>query len=87
MVEIVKAEAIETSLWHKSNVSPKEYFEVIELKGGVAELHCRIGGIIGGGDEETIDALARYGRVIGILSTLKEEFVDMSSSVELESPN
>ena len=83
MVEIVKAEARETSLWQKANVMPEEYFEVIRLKGGVAELHCKIGGIIGGGDEETIDSLAHYGRVIGILSTLKEEFVDMSSLVEL----
>jgi geranylgeranyl pyrophosphate synthase len=83
MFEIVKAEAREASLWQKANVMPEEYFEVIRLKGGVAELHCKIGGIIGGGDEETIDGLAHYGRVIGILSTLKEEFVDMSSLVEL----
>jgi geranylgeranyl pyrophosphate synthase len=83
MVEIVKAEALESSLWQKADVTPGEYFEVIKLKGGVAELHCKIGGIIGGGGDETIGDLARYGRVIGILSTLKEEFVDMSSSVEL----
>ena len=83
MVEIVKAEAMEISLWQKTNVTPEEYFDVIRLKGGVAELHCRIGGIIGGGNEEAIDNLAGYGRVIGILSTLKEEFVDMNSCVEL----
>ncbi len=83
MVEIVKAEALESSLWQNADVTPEEYFEVIKLKGSVAELHCKIGGLIGGGDEETIGDLARYGRVIGILSTLKEEFVDMSSSVEL----
>jgi geranylgeranyl pyrophosphate synthase len=84
MVEIVKAEAMEISLWHKTNVTPEEYFDVIKLKGGVAELHCRIGGIIGGGNKEAIDNLAGYGRVIGVLSTLKEEFVDLSNCVELE---
>ncbi len=84
MVEIVKAESVETSLWHKTNVTPEEYFEVIRLKSGVAELHCRIGGVIGGGNEEAIHNLACYGRVIGVLSTLKEEFVDMSSCGELE---
>jgi len=84
MVEIVKAEALETSLWHKTNVSPREYFEVIELKAGVAELHCRIGGIIGGGDKKAIDNLARYGMAVGILSTLKEEFVDLLNSAELD---
>jgi len=45
MVEIVKAEAREASLWQKADVTPEEYFEVIKLKGGVAELHCKIGGI------------------------------------------
>ncbi|MCL4430184.1 MAG: hypothetical protein M1167_05470, partial [Chloroflexi bacterium] len=82
--EIVKAEAIETSLWHKENVTPEEYFEVIRMKGGVAEFHCKIGAIIGGGDQEAIDDLARYGRVVGVLSTLKEEFVDMTSFVEFK---
>jgi heptaprenyl diphosphate synthase len=84
MVEIVKAEALETSLWHKTNVTAEECFEVIRLKGGVAELHCRIGGVIGGADQKAMDNLTNYGRAIGVLSTLKEEFVDMSSLVELE---
>ena len=84
MFEIVKAEAVETTLWQKTNVTPTEFFEVIKLKGGVAELHCRIGGILGGGDQKTIEALTRYGRTIGVLLTLKEEFVDLTSSVELE---
>ena len=84
MFEIVKAEAIETALWHKENVTPEECFEVIRLKGGVAEVHCRIGAIIGGGDQEAINDLGHYGRVIGVLSTLKEEFVDMISLAELK---
>jgi geranylgeranyl pyrophosphate synthase len=83
MVEIVKAEALEMSLWHKATVLAEEYFEVIRLKGGVAELHCRIGGIVGGGNREAVDNLAGYGRVIGVLATLKEEFVDLANVAEL----
>ena len=83
MFEISKAEAIETSLWHKAKVSPEEYFEVIRHKGVVAELHCRICGLIGGADKKTIEYLASYGRTIGVLATVKEEFVDMSNSMEL----
>lgn len=84
LFKIVNAEAIETSLWRKANVSPQEYLDVIKLKGGIAELHCIIGGIIGGGKEEDINSLASYGRAIGVLATLKEEFVDMASPTELE---
>ncbi|MFB3890296.1 MAG: polyprenyl synthetase family protein [Candidatus Bathyarchaeia archaeon] len=84
MTQIVKAEAVESSLWHKPNVAPEDFFEVIRLKGCVAELHCKIGGVIGGGDEQEIGNLAGYGRTVGLLLTLKEEFVDLKSPVELE---
>jgi|GEM_PF-1152141 len=83
MYEIIKAETTESALWHKKNVTPQEYFGVIELKGGVAELHCRIGGLIGGGTQKKVDSLGRIGRAIGVLSTLKEEFVDLSNPKEL----
>jgi geranylgeranyl pyrophosphate synthase len=84
MFEIVEAEALEISLWDKVNATPEEFFEVIRKKGSVAELHCKIGAIIGGGSQEAIDDLGHYGRVIGILSTLKEEFVDMTIFEELK---
>jgi len=47
MFEMIKAESIETCLWKKQEITAKEYFNVISLKGSVAELHCRIGGIVG----------------------------------------
>jgi len=83
MFDVVKAEAVESALWQKKNVMSKEFFEVIQLKGAIAETHCKIGGVIGGADKEAIDNLGCYGRVIGILSTLKEEFVDIASPTEL----
>jgi geranylgeranyl diphosphate synthase type II len=75
--EIGKAEAIEISLWKKTNVTPQEYYKVIKLKGSVAELQCRIGGILGGADEKTLEAVTNYGRVVGTLSTIKDEFMDL----------
>ena len=84
MTEIVKAEFIETRLWQKPEVTPEEYFEVFRLKGGIAELHCRIGGIIGFAEKKSYECLAHYGRAIGILSAMKEEFVDLLDYSELE---
>ena len=83
MFEMVKAEAFETMLRKKNKVTVGEYFETIKLKGSVAELQCRIGGIIGCADVEDLDNLAHYGRVVGILSTMKEEFVDLQNISEL----
>ena len=84
MFEIAKAEAIETRLWKKANVTPQEYFEVIRLKGGIAEVQCRIGGVIGGADEKSLEAIAQYGRVIGILSIVLDEFMDTLNFSELQ---
>ena len=84
MFEIAKAEANETRLWKKANVTPQEYFKVIRLKGGIAEVQCRIGGVIGGADEKSLEAIAHYGRVIGILSTVLDEFMDILNFSELQ---
>ena len=82
--EMIKAESIETCLWKKQEVKAEEYFNVISLKASVAELHCRIGGIIGSADTKTIDDIAHYGRIVGLLATMKEEFVDMQNIPELK---
>jgi geranylgeranyl pyrophosphate synthase len=53
-------------------------------KGSVAELHCRIGGIIGSADEKNLVDLKEYGRLLGILSTMKDEFLDLENFSELK---
>lgn len=82
--EIAKAEALETKLWKKASVNPKRHYETIQLKGGVAELQCRIGAIIGGADEKILASAADYGRLIGVLSTMNDEFIDMYDFYELQ---
>lgn len=82
--EISKGEADEIRLMAKKAIATREYFEVIRLKGVVAETMCRIGGILGGADEETLEILSNYGRTIGILSTIKDEFGDIQDTSELQ---
>lgn len=83
MFELAEAEAVETRLWKKANVTPQECFEVIRHKGSVAELHCRLGGIVGCADKKALEDIADYGRVIGLLATMKDEFMDMLNFSEL----
>lgn len=84
MFELTAAEAAEIRLWKKRNLTPEECFEVIRHKGGVAELHCMIGGIMGNASEKTLVDVKKYGRLIGILSTMKDEFIDLQSFSELK---
>lgn len=81
--EIATAEALESKLWKIFQPTKKEYFKIIRLKGSVAELQCRIGGILGNACEKELDALTNYGRAVGILSTIKDEFLDTLNFSEL----
>lgn len=84
LFEISTAEALEIKLSKKAVIDPDEYFEIMRLKGVVAEIQCRIGAIIGQADEVTVKALASYGRTIGLLGTIKDEFCDVLNPPELE---
>jgi geranylgeranyl pyrophosphate synthase len=83
MFELTAAEATETCLWKKEQVPLEEYFEVIKQKGSIAELHCQIGAILGDADEKTLEYITRYGRAIGTLSAIKDEFNDVTNFSEL----
>ena len=85
MYELVEAEATETQLWKKACVAPDQYLEVITHKATVAELQCVIGGIIAGADETDLENISRYGRVIGLLATMKDEFLDTENFYEFKS--
>ncbi len=77
LYEISTAEALEITLSKKPVIDPDEYFEIMRLKGVVGEIQCRIGGILGEADEEILEALAGYGRTVGMLGAIKDEFSDV----------
>lgn len=83
-LEIGEAEARETKLKGKYDVSPIKYYDVIEMKASVAEAMARIGAIIGGGKSKEINALGRYGRTLGILMTIRDEFIDLLEEEEFK---
>lgn len=64
--------------------SPEEYFHILEKKGSTIEMHARIGAIIGGGSKSQIEAIGRYGRRLGILIAIREEFIDIFEPEELQ---
>jgi geranylgeranyl pyrophosphate synthase len=84
MYELAEAEATETFLWKKETVTPQECYAVITRKATVAELHCRIGAVIGTANKNELDSISSYGRTIGILSVMKDEFMDLNNHLELK---
>lgn len=65
------------------DIAPEKYMHIIGKKGSIIEGQARVGAVIGGGTEEEIEALGRYGRILGTLSTIRGEFIDMFEADEL----
>ncbi len=59
------------------NITPKECLKKIRMRASEVEACARIGGILGGGSDRHIEILGRYGRLIGKMSLLRNELIDI----------
>lgn len=84
LFEAGNAEAEETGLKGNWDIDPEGYFGIIKRKSAVAAATARIGAIIGNGNSKEIIALSKYGRMLGILTNLRNEFVDIYETRELK---
>jgi len=82
--KIGSAEARETSLKGKFDLSAEEYFKIIENKAAVAEATAKIGAIIGGGTRKEIAILGYYGKTLSVLMTIRDEFIDIFELNEIK---
>ncbi|MEA2089238.1 MAG: polyprenyl synthetase family protein [Thermoproteota archaeon] len=76
-LELGDAEALELAFRGHFDVSPEEYLRVVQKRAANVEAHTRIGGIIGDGTKHEIEALGGYGRALGVLFIIRDDFVDM----------
>jgi len=82
--EIGNAEARETDLRHKKfDLAPEEYYSVIKMKAAVASATAKIGAILGGGTQEEVEILGHFGRTLGILMTIRDDFIDLFEPDEI----
>jgi geranylgeranyl diphosphate synthase, type II len=82
-VEIGCATAKEREYKGNFSLDPKRYWKIILAKGAVSEAFARVGAILGNGQPEEVEALGHFGRTLGILMTVENEFLDMVNSAEL----
>ena len=83
LFKLGSAHALEQSLKGRIDITLSEYKKVLELKASSVEADMRIGAIIGGGSLKDAESLAKYGKNLGMLMTLREEFVDVFEPREL----
>jgi geranylgeranyl pyrophosphate synthase len=83
LFEVGNAHALEVGLKERKNVAPDDYMKIIEMKAASIEADMHFGALFGGGEDAEVEALAKLGRILGILGTLREEFIDVFEIEEL----
>ncbi|MEM3701003.1 MAG: polyprenyl synthetase family protein [Candidatus Bathyarchaeia archaeon] len=82
--ELGNAEVKEIDFRAKYDIKPQEYRKIIEAKAAVAEATARIGAILGNGKPEEVETLGHYGRTLGTLMTIRDDFIDLFEPDELK---
>lgn len=82
--ELGDAEGLEFQFRRRLDVSPEEYLRVVKKKAADVEAHTRISAILGGGTEDEVEALSNYGRLLGTLIILRDDFLDTIDTIEAQ---
>lgn len=81
--EISSAEASEAGLRGRIDIPKQQYLDIIHHKVAGGEAAMRIGALVGDGAPGEVETLAEYGRVYGVLMSMRDEFVDVFEQDEL----
>jgi geranylgeranyl pyrophosphate synthase len=81
--ELGDAEALELGLRGSFDITPQRYMQIITMKASIERAQTQIGAIVGCGTQKEVESLGRYGRILGMLAMIRDEFVDMFEPNEL----
>jgi len=75
--ELGDAEAMELRFRARTDVRPEDYIQVMRKKAGDVEAYMKVGAMLGGGSEEEVKALGKYGRLLGMMIILRDDLEDL----------
>jgi geranylgeranyl pyrophosphate synthase len=83
LFEVGNAHSLEVCFKRSKRVTPNDYMMITELKAASIEADLMLGALFGGGDETEVTNLAKLGRILGVLATLRDDLVDVFDIEEL----
>lgn len=84
---LAEGEVLETLHTGDINMTEEVYLEIVERKtASLFEACTSCGAILGGGDESKIEALSRYGSLLGIGFQITDDLLDVVGEVKLGKP-
>lgn len=82
-IKICEGQALDISFEGKLDVKEDEYMTMIYKKtAALIAAATKSGAILGGGTEEQIEALAEYGRLVGLAFQIQDDYLDVVSDEE-----
>ena len=82
-IKICEGQALDISFEGKLDVKEEEYMTMIYKKtAALIAAATKAGAIIGGGNDEQIEALSEYGRLIGLAFQIQDDYLDVVSDAE-----
>ena len=81
--ELGEAEALELSFRHRLDVKVEDYLSMVTKKAADVEAYLRISAILANASEAETEALAKYGRILGMLIILGDDNSDMLDEKEI----
>jgi geranylgeranyl pyrophosphate synthase len=84
LFEVGTGVASEVNLRGNFNLVPEDLMKIVTQKSGCSEMHARIGAIVGGGSKAEEDALGIFGRLLCVLTMIRDEFIDIYEPEELQ---
>lgn len=82
-IKICEGQALDIGFEGKLDVKEDEYMNMIYKKtAALIAASTKAGTILGGGNEEQIEALAEYGRLIGLAFQIQDDYLDVVSEEE-----
>lgn len=77
-VDVCAGQQIDMDFEKSSHVSIEEYIRMIELKtASLISASARIGGIIGGAEEQDAECLAEFGKYLGLAFQVQDDLLDI----------
>jgi geranylgeranyl pyrophosphate synthase len=83
LFELGNAHALEVGMKKKGNITPSDYLKITEMKAAGLEVDMYLGAVFGGGKDSEVQILAKTGRTLGILATLRDDLIDVFDIEEL----
>jgi len=80
-MDVCRGQGWDMQFEHSTAVMPQQYELMIDLKtGALLKLACELGALVGGADQPTIQALARFGLLLGRAFQMQDDLLELTSS-------